>query len=89
MMVLRKPYAFLIRHFKTIHLILVALMVILAYKMYQISAFLGSYVESGDYRAISGVASKYVGILGFLIPLLILFLLGSIAFLLKRKVGIN
>ncbi len=84
-MVLRKPYAFLIRHFKAIHLILVVLMAILAYKMYQISAFLGPYIESGEYRAISGVASKYVGLLGFVLPLLILFLLGSITFLLKRK----
>ena len=84
-MVLRKPYAFLIRHFKAIHIILVILMVILGYKMYNMSTFLGPYLEAGEYGVVSGVAGKYVGFLGLFIPLLIMFLLGSIAYLLKRK----
>ena len=84
-MVLRKPYAFLIKHFKAIHIILVILMVILGYKMYNISAFLGPYLESGRYSAVSGVVGKYIGFTGIFIPLLIIALLSSIAFLLKRK----
>ncbi|MBR4262199.1 MAG: hypothetical protein IKQ35_02410 [Bacilli bacterium] len=84
-MVLRKPYAFLIRHFKAIHIILVILMGFLVYKMYNMSSFLGPYLEAGEYGVVSGVAGKYVGFFGLLIPIIIIFLLGSIAYLLKRK----
>ena len=84
-MVLRKPYAFLIKHFKAIHIILVILMGILGYKMYNMSSFLGPYLAKGEYGVVSGVAGKYVGFLGLFLPILIIFLLASIAYLLKRK----
>lgn len=84
-MVLRKPYAFLIRHFKSIHLILTALMVIFAYKMNKIGTFLGEYKSLGTYEAERGVVWKYIGITGWLIPLLIIGLLIAILYLLKRK----
>ena len=84
-MVLRKPYAFLIKHFKAIHILLVILMGILGYKMYNMSSFLGPYLAQGEYGVVSGVAGKYIGFFGLFLPLLIIILLGTIAFLLKRK----
>ena len=57
----------------------------LVYKMYNMSSFLGPYLEAGEYGVVSGVAGKYVGFFGLLIPIIIIFLLGSIAYLLKRK----
>lgn len=45
-MILRKPFAFLIKYFKLIHLVLSALILYLLYKSYTISTFLGEYINA-------------------------------------------
>ena len=41
-MVFKKPYAFLIKHFKAIHLVIVGLLVYLAFKVFNLVRFLVS-----------------------------------------------
>lgn len=48
-MIIRKPYAFLIRNFRLIHLLLSALLIFIAYKSTAIYNFFNSYVRSGYY----------------------------------------
>lgn len=45
-MILRKPYAFIIKHFKLLHLILLALFGISIYRLSAIGAFLKQYLEN-------------------------------------------
>ena len=84
-MVLRKPYAFLIKHFKLIHIILTALMLMFFFRLKNINDFLISYCDEGLYGRVNDVVSKYIGIWGYLLPILIIGVLSLIAYLLRMK----
>lgn len=47
-MVIRKPYAFLIKHFKLIHIIMLVLMIFLAYRTTLIATFFSDYFSNGE-----------------------------------------
>ncbi len=51
-MILRKPYAFLIKKFKIIHLILAALLAFIVYKTNDIYVFFRDYIKSSSYLKI-------------------------------------
>jgi len=84
-MVLRKPYAFLIKNFKLIHIILTVLMAVMFNKMRSISEFLGKYIDLGLLEQVPGVVKEQFGVLSFLLPILIIALLITILYLLKLK----
>lgn len=84
-MVFRKPYAFLIKNFKLIHIILTFLMGLFFYKLRNMTDFLNSYVAEGVYGRVSGVVSEYIGVLGILLPILIIAISILIAYILKMK----
>ena len=72
-MVLKKPYAFLIKHFRLIHLVLTLLGVFIAVESYRLVSFFTSFVAN-DYSAtiIENLANEYIN------PLLYLAIVGSI-----------
>ena len=83
-MILRKPYAFLIKHFKHIHLILTACMVYLIFRTEMMISFLNEYINS--FTSVIGqpiVASLY-NTWVVLLPALILIL--SIILLVTMKI---
>lgn len=84
-MVLRKPYAFLIKNFKLIHIILTVLMGIMFNKMRNIIEFIDEYIDSGILGQIPGVIKEQFGVFGFLLPITIIILLVIILYLLKLK----
>lgn len=84
-MILRKPYAFLIKHFKLIHIILTVLMYLFLQKMFTITEFLNEYISRGTYRQETGIVSKYIGLWGFLLPIVIITIILVIIYLLKLK----
>ena len=45
-MILKKPYAFLIKHFKVIHLVITVLLCLVIYNGYSIYNFFNAYVQS-------------------------------------------
>ena len=45
-MILRKPYAFLIKNFKIIHLVLTVLMIYIIYRLNGISKFIYNYIDN-------------------------------------------
>lgn len=49
-MIVRKPFAFLIKHFKAIHLFLFGLLVYVCYKYNAIVSFLRNYISTGNGR---------------------------------------
>lgn len=82
-MVFRKPYAFLIKNFKKIHILLVILWGYIFYKIFALKDFIKEFITYGTYnRNIEGISTK-IGIL--LYVSLVLFIVISIIMLLLLK----
>ncbi len=84
-MILRKPYAFLIKRFKLIHLILAFLLIYLAIKTYNIFDLFNSYTQSGYSMTGGVIAGSYVNVFMYVGILLVLGLTLTIYVLLKQK----
>ena len=86
-MILRKPYAILIKNFKLIHVILSAIMVYLFYRTNSILRFLNEYIGSSQIKIGDTVLDELFGpifiILVVFIILLTLIIMGLLAF--KKK----
>lgn len=84
-MILRKPYAFLIKYFKFIHILLFLMCGFLLFKLRSIYIFFQGYVKTDTYTYISDIASKYIGLPMFIVTILILISALLILFLMKEK----
>lgn len=83
-MILRKPYAFLIKNFKRIHLLLCIPMIYIAYQSNNILTFLNEYIKTGTFtRTTFSLSSTYINIFMFIAPLLVV-VLTTIVFILMR-----
>ena len=82
MMVLRKPYGFLIKHFRLIHLIITTILVLIAVKFRSIYLFLGKVINDvvNKYDA-----NNYINYGIFLLIILVLGLFFIIYWLFKYK----
>lgn len=88
-MILKKPYAFIIKHFRIIHLLLLLPMIYLIIKTKAIVTFFSSYVAY-DYsfsftNILSGLASNYINIFMYIAVILVLTVLIALYFLLQNK----
>lgn len=82
-MILRRPYAFLIKHFRIIHLILFVLFVYIAYKANNILTFFKDYISyNGNIEVIS---TEFISYFIFVSVLLIISLSIFIYFLMRYK----
>ena len=70
-MVLKKPYAFLIKHFKVIHFILFAIILYITYRFNNISTFFANYVKN-NYSVGVTIAQSYIPITIFLAVLIVI-----------------
>lgn len=61
-MILRKPYAFLIKHFRFIHIVLSIFMSFLLYKSYNVYNFLNNYLTEAKFNIIENLTSEYITI---------------------------
>ena len=85
-MILRKPYAFLIKHFKLIHLVLALPLIYIVYKTRFVVDFFNTYVSNGyAYQTGSDVSSLYINWLLFLSIFVIIVSILSIYYLLRYK----
>lgn len=85
-MILKKPYAFLIKRFRIIHLILSFLIGFVIYRTTLIIRFFIDYVKNNyNTNVILGLRETYTPSYLFIILLLIIFLSGAIYYLLKHK----
>ena len=84
-MVFRKPYAFLIKHFKKINILLLLLVIFIAYKDIKLYGFLKDYVSTAIYNNTLDPISNYVNLWGFLSLFLILIISSTLTYLLKYK----
>jgi hypothetical protein len=85
-MILRKPYAFLIKHFRLIHLILSVLSIFVIYKITPIVSFFRSYVLN-DYTATvsTSFASQLIPFFLYLIVFIIIIINIAIIYLFIYK----
>lgn len=84
-MILKKPYAFLIKHFRLIHLLLALPIIYLIVCTNHIVNFFASYISSNYYTNITNIAGTYINYFMYLAVLVILIVGLFIYFLMKNK----
>ena len=84
-MIIRKPYAFLIKYFKIIHIIVFILLTFSLFKLRNIYLFFKNYLINGAYLYTDNMASSYVGILFIIIIIFLIGIFLSIFLLMKQK----
>ena len=82
-MIIRKPYAFLIKHFKKIHLILLVLSAFVYYKNLQLSSFVTEFMSLGTFDSYIEPITRFVT--GFAIISMLLISVGSIMLILLLR----
>ena len=82
-MVLRKPYKFLIKHFKVIHLVLAIMSSYLLVRTNSLTKFFGEYISGNETLVAVGTSTEYFGLM--MIMFIILLLVGLIAILIIMK----
>ena len=84
-MIIKKPYAFLIKKFRWIHGILFAMLVFLAVKSVNIYTFFSDYATNHYYVMSSMLASEYIDLTLFVVTILAILLSVLIYFILSLK----
>ena len=83
-MILKKPYAFLIKRFRIIHLVLTAMIGFLLFKTYNIYTFFDRYVNN-VYSALDSLPSEYISIFMFLIATIVVSFSLAMYLLMRQK----
>lgn len=84
-MIIKKPYAFLIKKFRWIHGILFAMLVFLAVKSINIYTFFSDYATNHYYVMSSMLASEYIDLTLFVVTILAILVSALIYFILSLK----
>ena len=84
-MILRKPYAFLIKYFKIIHIIMFIFFTYLVFALRKIYLFFANYVKTSTFTYVENMASNYITPIMFVMVLIILVLAISIFLLMRKK----
>ena len=85
-MILRRPYAFLVKHFKIIHTILLLGSMFLIYKTYNLVTFFGSYIrDNAVVNGVNNLSTKYVTYPMIIVTLILILMNGTIIYLLRYK----
>lgn len=84
-MIFRKPYAFLIKNFRKIHLVLIILCAYIFYKHLQVYNFVKEYVELESYSAFLESIDRYTNWLSYLAILAVIVVSVLLLITLRRK----
>ena len=84
-MIIRKPYAFLIKNFKRIHILLLILSLYVGYKVIDIYRFVGDFINYGIYDAYNNPIGIHITILLRVVIIIMLVLSVALLFLLSHK----
>ena len=84
-MILRKPYAFLIKHFRSINFALFALVVFMLTRVLKVFSFIKDYINTGIYNITLDPITNYINVYTYLILIVIALIAGILAFLFARK----
>ncbi len=84
-MIIRKPYAFIIKNFKILHLALFTLLAYVLYKSTKIFTFFNNYATKSYVEYYEDFSKQFVGFGIFFIIIIILLVNGILFYLLKLK----
>lgn len=84
-MIFRKPYAFLVKNFKKIHIFMLFLCAYIFYKCIQTRSFVSEFVTLGSYDINSEPISRHINLILILGLLIVIGLSVALLVLLKRK----
>lgn len=84
-MILKKPYAFLIKHFRSIHIILTVFMSYLLYRSYNAYSFLNNYLIEAKFNTIENLASQYISAFMYISIFIIIAITLSVLLLMNFK----
>lgn len=84
-MILRKPYAFLIKHFKAINLFLLLAVAFCLYRVLSLYSFVKDYLQLGIYNITLNPISNFINGYLYLAFILIIIIAATLIFLLKKK----
>ena len=85
-MILRKPYAFLVKHFKLIHVIILLCGVYLTAKTWNVVSFFGTYIKQGQkITGVNNLPETYITPLMNLLPIVVILTCAIIIYLLYYK----
>ena len=84
-MIFRKPYAFLIKNFKKIHIILLLLCIFIYYKTSQLTGFINEFTKYLSYDPELEPITQYTSLLFYIAVILIIAIVITLIVLLKRK----
>ena len=82
-MIIRKPYAFLIRNFKKIHIFLLVLSLFVVYKLFDVSNFVSEFMRFGTYDLYLDPVTNHISF--FLQLAVFLIFLGSLSILILLR----
>lgn len=82
-MIIRKPYALLIRWFKRIHIVLMILSLYIYYRVLKVNGFVSEFVSLGTYNAAIEPITKYVSL--FLLLIILIAFIGNLLLILLLK----
>ena len=85
-MILRKPYAFLIKHFRMIHLIMVVCILYVLLKTVNVFNFLGTYISNGQViSTYEDLSSVYVNTMFVVVVAFLIIVSSIILYLMRHK----
>ena len=84
-MIIRKPYAFLIKNFKKIHIFLLILSIYVAYKLIGVSNFINEFMRLGTYDLFKDPITNHITWLTTIAIFLLIIGSAAILFLLNHK----
>ena len=84
-MIIKKPYAFLIKNFRVIHGLLFAMLLYLTFKLFSIYSFFSEYVSNHYYINTGTLESEYFNFLMFIVAGLVILVSIIIFYLLSIK----
>lgn len=87
-MILKKPYAFLVKHFRIIHTLLLLCASYLFYRTWNIASFFDTYISNNlrvNAMNLKDISSTYVTIIMYFLSFIVILLCGTIIYLLKYK----
>ena len=82
-MIIRKPYAFLIKNFKKIHIVLLLLSLFLAYSIFDVSSYVNEFMRIGIYDSYANPVTRHITI--FMLIATFIMIIGSSALLLLLR----
>ena len=84
-MIIRKPYAFLIKHFRRIHIFMLVLCVYVYYKTMQTRSFVSEFLELRSYDPFYEPITRYASVLALLVLIGLVVLSFTLVVLLRHK----